>query len=205
MNLTQLDDLDMHSAAELRAAGRARRAEVWARETKDPAAMERRLDAADRSDESGYVRDRARLVPPAEGSAAARDPRNPIVAPRLALQQLQERLASLDAAGRAAPACGRKDTAFPTHLQVRFEPMVEGQAPRGCVPMARVRTDLFDARRASTAVQVLTVWTRGSNCFVAWNSPSTPGAFAEPCPSKVSLVKEMDWAAVRRAIGWSTP
>lgn len=28
MNLTQLDDLDMHSAAELRAAGRARRAEV---------------------------------------------------------------------------------------------------------------------------------------------------------------------------------
>jgi hypothetical protein len=199
-----LQELEASMTPEAKAARRARREEVWKKETRDPLAMASRLDAADRSDESDYQRQKADKTPPPETSAAARDPRNWYWGTRLALKQLETTLDSLDAAGRGAPACARLDTSFAPHAQTRYAIVVEGQSARGCVPMARVRKDLVAPGRPTSEVQLLTVWFRESACGAKWNAPppSTTSGRGDLCDGALPLLREMDWAAVRRAFGW---
>jgi hypothetical protein len=199
-----LQELEASMTPEAKAARRARREEVWKKETKDPLAMARRLDAADRTDESDYQRQKADKTPPPETSAAARDPRNWYWGTRLALTQLETMLNTLDTAGRGAPACARLDTAFPPHAQMRYAIVVGGQPVRGCVPMAQVRKDLVEPGRPTSEVQLLTVWFRESRCGAKWNEPppATPAGRGDLCDGALPLLREMDWAAVQRAFGW---
>lgn len=175
------------------AARRAKRAERWKSETRDPLALGQRLDGAERTDESDHARQKERLSAP-----AARDPKSVWWGPRLALDAAQARLAALDTAGRAAPACGRVDTAFSSGNDVRYEPAAG--APPDCVPMVQVRPDLLDAKRPSGEVQLFTVWSRESLCGVPFATGQPPQR--GPCENVVPLLRELDWAAVRRALGW---
>jgi hypothetical protein len=202
-----LGELEASMTPEARAARRARREEVWKKETKDPVALAKRLDAADRTDESDYQRQKADKTPPPATSAAARDPRHWYWGTRLALTQLETVLDSLDAAGRRAPACARLDTSFAPHAQMRYAIVEDGQAARGCVPMARVRKDLIDATRPTSEVQVLTVWFRESRCGAQWNPrpPETLRGRDDLCAGALPLLREMDWTAVRRALDWPVP
>lgn len=174
-------------------ARRAKREERWKTETRDPVALAKRLDAAHRTDEWDYARQKERMSEP-----ATRDPKSVWWSPRLALEAAQSRLDSLDAAGQRAAACGRVDAAFLAHDAVRFEPLAGASAD--CVPMVQVRRDLIDPKRPTSDVQLLTVWSRESLCGV-------PLASGEPpqrgnCVQVGPLLRDIDWAAVRRAIGW---
>ncbi|HRD99375.1 MAG TPA: hypothetical protein PLA97_23575, partial [Rubrivivax sp.] len=96
-----LRELDATMTPEAVAARRAKREAAWQKETRDPAAMVKRLDAAARSDDMDAQRQRDfRSVP------ATQDPRSIYWAPRLALQALERQAGALDATGRLAPACG---------------------------------------------------------------------------------------------------
>jgi len=96
------------------AARRAKREERWKTESRDPAALAQRLDAAARTDEADTARQRPQMTEP-----AARDPRSAWWGPRLALATTEATLAGLDSAARNAPACGRVDPAFSTGNGVR--------------------------------------------------------------------------------------
>jgi hypothetical protein len=175
---------------------RARREERFCKDRPraDAETMAREIDAEARSDEFGYQRQRQRLaVPP------ARDPRSVHGGPRLALEAHGQRLAALDTAGRNAAACGRVDPAFAIEHQVRYELAAAGSAD--CVPMVRLRRDLVVRERPITEVQWMTVWLRDSRCGEALvkdmriDSRSASANF-------VPLLREMDGAGARRAIGW---
>lgn len=175
---------------------RARREEHFRRQRPraDEATMAREMEAAARSDESDYQRQKERL-----GVPAARDPRSAHWAPRLAIDALEQRLRSLGAEHRDAAACGRIDAAFAAAHQVRYE--LASAAGADCVPMLRVRRDLIDRRRPPTEVQLLTVWFRGGRCGERWTGPP-PTNPRDSCTHMLALLREMDWAAARRAIGW---
>ncbi|MBA4176176.1 MAG: hypothetical protein C0505_06405 [Leptothrix sp. (in: Bacteria)] len=175
------------------AARRARREARWKRETRDPVALATRLDAAHRIDEWDYGRQKERMSAP-----ATRDPKSVWWGPRLALEAAQSRLASLDAAGLRAAACGRVDAAFLAHHAVRFE-LLAG-APADCVPMVQVRRDLIDPKRPTSEVQLLTISFGGIFCGVPLASGPPPQGGS--CEQAVPLLRDVDWAAVRRAIGW---
>lgn len=185
---------------------RAKREAAWARETRDPEQMTRRLDAAHRTDLSSLERERVDFTPPAQP-----DPRNRFWGPRLALQAAERTLAALEAQGAdalASPACGRMEPGFSTTLQVRFEPaagrsdVVVADVGRGtgCVPMMQVRRDLIDGRRAPTEVQLFGIWFAGSLCGEHWAVKPLPRG--ERCGYGVPMLREMDWGAARQALGW---
>lgn len=175
------------------AARRAVREERWRKETRDPDALAKRLDAAERTDDSDYKRQKERFSVP-----ASQDPKSVWWGPLLALQATEQRLAALDAAGRDAPACGRTDRAFSAGYDVRYEPAT-GAAP-DCVPIVRIRPGLVDPRRPSSEVQLLTVWFAESICGVPLASGQPPQRGR--CEYVVPLMREIDWSALRRVMGW---
>ena len=164
---------------------RARREARWKTETRDPAALALRLDAAERTDDYDYLRQKEQLSSPA------------LRQPRMALEALQQRLAALDAAGRQAAACARLDAAFSAPANVRFEPL--GSTP-DCVPMVEVRRDLVDPRRPASEVQVMSVWFREGLCGIGLAAEAARRS--ERCELAVPLLRELDWGAMRRSVGW---
>lgn len=171
---------------------RANREEVWRRETPDPAVLARRLAAAHVSDSLDAL----------ETKRAARlperpDPQDVQWGPKLALEAVRTLAASLDAAGRAQPACARKDPAFRSSLAVRF--VAVGSTP-DCVPMMQVRDDLLDATRPVTEVQLVQVHSRGSQCgAVLAGAVASNGGL---CDYAIPVLRAIDWRAVRQAVGW---
>lgn len=188
-----LREIEASMTAAAIGARRAKRAERWKAETRDPLALAQRLDAAERTDESDYARQKERMSAP-----ASRDPKSVWWGPRLALEAVQARLTALDAAGRAAPACGRVDAAFSSGNEVRYEPAAG--APTECVPMVQVRRDLLDTKRPTSEAQLFTVWSRESFCGVPFATGQPPQRGT--CENVVPLLREIDWAALRRALGW---
>jgi len=187
-----LDQLEASMTPEAKAERRARRAERWKTQYRNPDTLARELDAADKSDESDYQTQRARLSAP-----ATRDPKSTYWGPRLALEAAEKRLASLDAAGRQGGACGRVDPAFTAENGVRFEPVGSGGA--ACVPMVRIRQDLVDRTRPGD-VQLLTVWMSESPCGEQW--VGKPSLQSNRCDVAVPLLRELDWSALRSVLGW---
>jgi hypothetical protein len=116
----------------------------------------------------------------------------------VALDAAQVRLASLDAAGQRTAACGGVDAEFLAHHAERFE-LLAG-APADCVPTVQVRRDLVDSRRATSEVQLLTVGFGEILCGLPVASGQTPQRGT--CEQAVPLLRDLDWGAVRRAIGW---
>ena len=189
---SSLDQLEASMTPQAKAERRARRADRWKAQFRNPGTLESELDAADKSDESDYQPQKARLSPP-----ATRDPKSVYWGPRLALEAIEKRLASLDATGRKGGACGRVDQAFSAENGVRFEPVGSGGA--GCVPMVRIRQDLVDPTRPSE-VQLLTIWMSESPCGEQW--VGKPSLQSNRCDVAVPLLREMDWGAMRAAMGW---
>ncbi|MCX8004785.1 MAG: hypothetical protein N2688_07485 [Burkholderiaceae bacterium] len=172
---------------------RAKREQAWSRETRDPALLAQRLDAAHRSDLADLERTRRDFAIPEQP-----DPRHRYWGPKLALDAARKLAASLDAAGRERPACGRVEPGFSGSDGVRFE--VAGSAP-DCVPMVQVRGDLLDSKRPLEDVQVLVVSFRGSRCGeVIGGVRPLPGSGR--CGYGVPLLREMDWSLARKALGW---
>jgi hypothetical protein len=175
------------------AARRARREQVWSRETRDPAVLAQRLDAAHRSDVADAERTRRDFSMP-----AVPDPSHRLWAPRLALEAARQRAASLDAAGRGQPGCGRVEPGFSGGYAVRFDVLGAAQP---CVPMVQVRADLLDPGRPLEDVQLLTVLFRGSSCGeVIGGVRALPSAGR--CHYGVPLLRELDWALLCRSLGW---
>lgn len=173
---------------------RARREAAWQRETRDPAQLARRLDAAHATDEADLQRTRREFsIPPQP------DPRHRYWAPKLALDAAQALAATLDAAGRQQPACARSEPGFAPGHAVRFD--VAGRAA-GCVPMVQVRDDLLDPRRPTSDVQLLTVWFSGELCGEYGAADARPLPAGGRCGFGVRLLRELDWAAARRALDW---
>ena len=187
-----LQELDASMTPDAVAARRDKRAQAWAKETRDPQAMTKRLDAAHRSDESYNERRRQDFVPP-----ATRDPKTIYWSPRLALEAAKAQLATLDTAGRAAPACVRVDAAFRSGDELRFQPAAG--APADCEAMVQVRPDLIDPARPASEVQLFTVSVVDAQCGRAWSGTEFKGG---RCFFAVPLLREMDWGAARRALGW---
>jgi hypothetical protein len=173
---------------------RAARERVWRRETPDAAVLARRLDAAHVSDSVAAIATRREAMLP-----ETPDPRHPQWGPKLALTSSQNLLASLGATGRSQPACARKDPAFGSTATVRF--VAVGSAT-DCVPMMQVRGDLLDAARPATEVQLLLVQFRGSRCGAAVGG-AAPVPGGGRCGYGVPLLRELDWGALRRAMGWT--
>ncbi len=196
VNARALEQLEASMTPQAIAERRVRREERFRKDRPraDAAAMAREMEAAARSDEFDYQRQKERMaVPP------TRDSRSVYWGPRLALEAHEQRLAGLDGAGRSAAACGRVDPAFAIDHQVRYDLASAGGAD--CVPMVRLRRDLLDRKRPITEVQLMTIWFRESRC----GEVLAPGARIDPrgaCAHFVPLLREMDWAAARRAIGW---
>jgi hypothetical protein len=188
-----LRELEASMTPQAIATRRAKREALWQAETRDPAALARRLDAAERSDDADHARQKERLTAP-----ATRDPKSTWWGPRLALAAAEATLAAASTAARDGPACGRIDNAFAVDNAVRF--VSAAVAPRDCVPMVQVRADAVDARRLTGEVQLLTVWSRESLCGVplAGGAPPQRGL----CEDALPLLQEIDWAALRRALGW---
>ncbi len=186
-----LRELEASMTPEAVAARRAKRERIWARETKDPAAMAKRLDAAERTDQFDYERQLARLSPP-----PTPDVQSPHWKARLALQALEQTLAGLDAAGRNAPACGTLDPAFGTDMAVRWHAMGAG-APADCQPMVRLRADLITPGKPEE-VRLVTAWLRHANCGKAWDATAQDNV----CSRITTTLRGLDWAAVRRSLGW---
>lgn len=186
-----LRELEASMTPEAIAARRAKREKAWARETKDPAAMARRLDAAERTDQADTERQRARLTPP-----PTPDPRSPHWDAKLALQALTQSLAALDAAGRNAPACGAMDAAFSPELAVRWYAAGPG-APADCQPMVRLRADLIGPGKPEE-VRVFAAWLRDGHCGKFWEAPPQD----KVCSRINTTLRGLDWAAVRRSLGW---
>jgi hypothetical protein len=188
---SSLRELEASMTPEAAATRRARRQAAWARETKDPDAMTRRLDAAERTDQSDYGRQKARLTPP-----PVPDPRSPHWSAKLALQALEQKLAALGPAGRHAPACGALDPAFEPGLNMRWH-AVGADAPADCQPMVRLRADLL-APGKPEEVRVLAAWLRDAQCGKNWDRPPQDNV----CSRITTTLRDMDWAAVRRSFGW---
>lgn len=188
-----LRELEASMTPQAIAARRAKREERWKTETRDPAALAQRLDAAHRTDESDYARQKERMTAP-----ATRDPKSVWWGPRLALDSVQARLAALDATARRSAACARVDSSFAAGYDVRYE--LAAAAPADCVPMVQVRPDLIDPKRPTSEVQLLTVWSRESLCGLplASGQPGQRGL----CENAVPLLRDIDWAALRRNLGW---
>jgi len=201
----RLKELDASMQPQAVVERREKRRRAWERETRDPGAMEVRLDAAHRTDQWDAERQRAEAVPPPVPA-----PQHPHWGPRLALQDLQTRLAALEAsgpAGRNAPACAWREPGFGSHLAVRFDAIGSGRTPPGCIAMQEVRRDLVDPTRPTSEVQLLTLWWRGDGCGSRWEQATPePGphrsANSGRCGYSLPLLKQMDWAQVRRALGW---
>jgi hypothetical protein len=188
----QLKDLDASMTPQAVAEQRARRERIWSKETRDPAALVRRLDAAHRTDEYDYQRQAEYF-----SLSAPRIPSSILWRPRLALEAAQARLAALDAAGRQQPACGRMEPGFDSQSGVRFE--VAGTMP-DCVPMVQMRPDLVDPKGPVTEVQLLTVW---FNTVCGEHFGGKPRVLRDDyCESFVPLLRELDWAAARKVLGW---
>ncbi len=173
---------------------RAKREQAWRRETPDPAVLAQRLDAAHRSDLADLERTRKDFAIPAQP-----DPQHRYWAPRLALDAAQKLSASLAGAARQHPACGRVEPGHRGSYGVRF--VVAGSAP-DCVPMVQVRSDLLDPRRGLDEVQLLAVYFSGSDCGEVIGD-ARPLPSAGRCHYGVPLLREMDWAAARKALGWA--
>lgn len=175
---------------------RAKRQAAWARETRDPVAMSKRLDAAHRTDEWDYQRQRERL-----GVPSLRDPKSTYWAPRMLLESLQAHAASLDPAARKAPACARLDSTYGTSsaFSVRYEALAT--ADSNCVPMVKVRDGLVDPKRPHTDVQVLSVFFRENLCGEGWSDPAYYRA-DHACARFNSTLKDVNWPALFKAIDW---
>lgn len=187
-----LDQLEASMTPDAKAERRARRAERWKTQYRNPNVLAQELDAADRSDEASYQTEKARFSPP-----ATRDPRSVYWGPRMALEAVQHRLTSLDAAGRNGGACGRTDSAFDSGNEVRYEPVGSGRTD--CIPMVRIRQDLVDPKRPAEA-QLLTVWLVDDPCGEQWIGK--PSLQSDRCAVAVPLLRELDWAGVRGVFGW---
>jgi hypothetical protein len=185
-------------APERVAERRAKREAAWNRETRDPAQLAQRLDAAHRSDLADVERTRKDFAIPAQP-----DPRHRYWAPKLALDAARQLAASLGASGREQPACGRVEPGFLGSHGVRFVPAGSAAAgAAGCVPMVQVRADLLDPKRPLDEVQLLTVLFVGSTCGEVLGGVR-PLPTAGRCGHGVPLLREMDWAVARRALGWT--
>ncbi|NMQ27663.1 hypothetical protein E4Q23_07785 [Candidatus Accumulibacter phosphatis] len=66
--------------------------------------------------------------------------------------------------------------------------------------MVQVRADLVDPKRPTDEVRLLTAWSRKRLCGLPLASGQPPQR--NLCEDAVPLLREIDWAAVRRAIGW---
>ena len=102
---SSIEQLEASMTPQAKAERRAKRAERWKTQFRNPATLASELDAADKSDESDYQRQKERMTPP-----SVRDPKSVYWGPRLALEAIEQRLASLDDAGRKA---GRVRTGGP--------------------------------------------------------------------------------------------
>jgi hypothetical protein len=172
---------------------RAKRAAAWQRETRDAAALTQRLDAAHRTDLVDVERTRASFTIP-----STPDPRHAYWGLKLALNAAEQLAAALGLPGRVFPACARVEPGFVSGNGVRF--LVAGSTP-DCVPMMQVRADLLDPKTPVTDVQLITVHFRGSLCGEVIGG-ARPMPSDGKCAYAVPLLREMDWLAVRRAVGW---
>ncbi len=186
-----LQQIEASMTPEAIAQRRAKREASWARETRDPAAMAKRLDAAHKTDEWDYQRQKERL------GGGAKDPNSTYWAPRLALENVEAQRAALT--DRNTAACGRIDPAFgnQTSFNVRFE--ATGAA--GCVPMVQARKDQLDAKRPPGDVQLFIIHFRERLCGEWWGS-AKPRYGGDPCARYVPTLRELDWGALRRGLGW---
>jgi hypothetical protein len=189
---SSLEQLEASMTPQARAERRAKRAERWKTQFRNPATLASELDAADKSDESDYQRQKERLTPP-----AVRDPKGVYWGPRLALEAIEQRLASVDDTGRKGGACGRMDPAFSPENGPRFEPAAPGST--GCVPIVRIRRDLVDLKRPNE-VQLLTLFLPDEPCGEQWAGKAVPQS--NRCDFAVPLMRELDWAAMRAVMGW---
>jgi hypothetical protein len=187
-----LEQLEASMTPQAKLERRAKRAERWKSQFRNPATLASELDAADKSDEADYLRQKEQLTPP-----AVRDPKSAYWGPRLALEAIEQRLASLDAAGRKGGACGRMEPAFSPENGARFEPAASGST--GCVPIVRIRRDLVDLKRPNE-VQLLTLWFRDEPCGEQWAGKAVPQS--DRCDFAVPLMRELDWTAMRAVMGW---
>ena len=133
-------------------------------ETRDPAALARRLDAAERTDEVDAERQRERMTPP-----ELRDPKSVYWGPRLALQSLEQQLATLDAGTAQAAACGWRDSTFHPGQDVRWA-AAGPAAPAGCLPMVQIRADLLASPGAADEPRLFTAWLGEEHCGQFWHA-----------------------------------
>ncbi len=172
---------------------RAKRAAAWQRETRDASALAQRLDAAHRTDLADVERTRANFTIPQQP-----DPRHAYWGLKLALNAAEQLAAALGVPGRISPACARVEPGFVSGNGVRF--VVAGSTP-DCVPMVQVRADLLEGKTPTTDAQLITIHFRDSKC-----GEVIGGVRAMPsegrCAYAVPLLREMDWSAARRAMGW---
>jgi hypothetical protein len=187
-----LDELEASMTPQAKAERRAKRAERWKTQFRNPATLAGELDAADKSDESDYQRQKERMTPP-----SVRDPKSVYWGPRLALEAIEQRLASLDDAGQRGGACSRMDQAFSPQNGSRFELAASGNA--GCVPIVRVRRNLVDLKRPNE-IQLLTLWLPDDPCGEQWAGKAVPQS--NRCDFAVPLMRELDWTAMRAVMGW---
>lgn len=190
-----LRELEATMSPEAIAARRAKREAHWQKETRDPAALAQRLDAAARTDEADTRRQRERMSVP-----ATQDPRSVYWGPRLALQALEQQDAKLDTAGRQAAACGWRDTAFAAGQDVRWAIAGPG-APPNCLPMVQLRADLLAAAGKADEVRVFIAWLGEEHCGLAWRGDAGPRGSSR-CTHHLPLLRGIDWKALRRSWGW---
>jgi hypothetical protein len=126
-------------------------------------------------------RERERFSPP-----ATRDPKSVYWSHRLALEALEAKLASLDAAGRGAAACPT-DARFSSGTDQRVH--LVASAPASCLPMVYRRPDLVDPARP-TEPSVLYAWWSGQTCGEWWAKPLP---VQNPCGRMLALLNHMDW------------
>jgi hypothetical protein len=189
---SSIEQLEASMTPQAKAERRAKRAERWKTQFRNPATLASELDAADKSDESDYQRQKERMTPP-----SVRDPKSVYWGPRLALEAIEQRLASLDDAGQRGGACGRMDQAFSPQNGSRFELAASGNA--GCVPIVRVRRNLVDLKRPNE-IQLLTLWLPDDPCGEQWAGKAVPQS--NRCDFAVPLMRELDWTAMRAVMGW---
>lgn len=173
---------------------RAKRETLWSRETRDPARLAQRLDAAHRTDLEDLERTRREFSIPAQP-----DPRHRYWGPKLALEAARARAAAPGAGGRDQPACARLEPGFQPAYAVRFE--AAGSAP-DCVPMVQVRANLVDPKRPLDEVQLVMVPFRGLACGEVLGGLRRDAA-TDACGRTHTLLRELDWAALRRVLGWN--
>lgn len=190
-----LGELEVSMTPEAVAARRAKREAHWQKETRDPAALAKRLDAAARTDEADTQRQRERLSAP-----ATPDPRSVYWGPRLALQALEQQLAKLDEAGRQAGACGWRDTAFHPGQDVRWA-IGGSSAPPNCLPMVQIRADLLAGAGRTDEVRIFIAWMGEEHCGLAWNGDTGPRGSSR-CAHHLPLLRGIDWVALRKSWGW---